>query len=78
MPAMALTCNIDRRGRWVRGVLGGVWVVLALGWWWLGDPSPGWVRWGGIAALTTLGLFMLFEAACGWCAVRALGGRTRI
>ena len=76
---MAFTCNIDRRGRRVRGVVGGVVVLIGVGlaaaaWWTglglaLGVPA---------AAAILAGAFGLFEAANGWCAVRAMGFKTPV
>ncbi|TWT42031.1 hypothetical protein RAS1_31580 [Phycisphaerae bacterium RAS1] len=74
---MALTCNIDRRGRVARGVTGAVFaaggvglivrVVLFGG---------GWTWYAGGALLVCLGAFMLFEARRGWCVARAMGLKT--
>jgi hypothetical protein len=63
--------NIDRPGRKVRAICGAVFLLsgLALGIyvrWWLG------------VAVSLAGAFMIFEAARGWCIVRAMGFRTRI
>ncbi len=60
-------CNIDRRGRLIRGVIG----LLLLG---AGVYLVGWTDhsfWG--AGSIAAGLFCLFEAVRGWCAIRALG-----
>ena len=74
---MALTCNIDRRGRVARLISG--LLVLAIGiamtvtW---AVPSGSWIAWA--AALFTLaaGLFQIFEAWKGWCVMRAMGYKT--
>lgn len=64
---MDFQCNIDRRGRLIRGLLGllalaaGIYLVL-----WTDHDFWGT---GAIAG----GLFALFEAIRGWCAIRALG-----
>ena len=61
--------NIGTSGRLIRGFLG----VLALG-----MAAFAWkngVRWLA-AVLIVAGLFMLFEALRGWCAMRACGVRT--
>lgn len=74
---MPMTCNINRKGRLVRGI-GGI-LVLAAGlsglifhW------PPGW--WGGLLAVgaVLLGAFMMIEARLSWCVMRALGFRTPI
>lgn len=60
-------CNIDRRGRLFRGIIGllllgaGLWLVI-------GTDHDFWGS-GAIAA----GLFCLFESIRGWCAIRAMG-----
>ncbi len=76
---MALACNIDGRGRAVRLRFGFVLLLLAAGLsvlWPLNTGSTlGWVV---SAALAAGGAFALFEARAGWCAVRALGIRTRV
>jgi len=64
------TCNIDRRGRLVRGIFGlvalgaGVWMILQT------DHA----FWG--TGLCAFGAFGIFEALKGWCALRALGIQT--
>ena len=72
-----LTCNIDRGGRWARGLCGLAFLAIAaivllrgLG---IGGAA---VRWtvGIVAAL--LGAFQVFEALAGWCITRALGFKT--
>lgn len=76
---MALECNIDAKGRAVRLAAGVALVLLAssflLAW---AIPAGG----TGLTVLGVLGLavgaFMIFEARAGWCALRALGIKTRI
>ena len=72
-----LTCNIDRPGRWARGLSGLAFLLLAvaalLGW--LGISSAGW-RWTVGAVAAVLGAFQIFEALAGWCITRALGFKT--
>ena len=73
---MGLTCNIDRRGRAIRGIAGllllGCGAAMLLS----ADPS----RNGGMNLLAILlgllGAFMVFEAILGWCAIRAMGKKT--
>jgi uncharacterized membrane protein len=73
---MNMTCNIDPRGRKIRFV-GGilfdgcgaallVWGLLTVG---VGLSVAG-------VVLSLVGGFMIFEAARGWCALRALGIKT--
>jgi hypothetical protein len=76
---MALTCNIDSRGKAVRLRSGIVFlllaVVLALAWALPGRSTSGWIV---AATLAVSGAFSIFEARAGWCAVRAMGIRTRV
>lgn len=72
-------CNICRRGRIVRAVLGAVFIVCAA-MLFLGvlptDSTVG--QWGGGGILAAIGLFCLYEARKSWCAIRALGIKTPI
>ena len=66
-----MQCNINRRGRSVRAWIGGFVtgdgiLLLLFGQWLIGC----------IAILA--GLFVLFEAWKGWCAIRALGLKTPV
>jgi len=76
---MKLPCNIDRRGRAVRGV--GGWVMLLLGaglmviW---AVPAGGACAWTGSVLLLAAGAFCVFESRTGWCVVRAMGFKTRV
>jgi hypothetical protein len=60
--------NIDRRGRMARGGLGVLFLLAA------GCLAP----YAGLLALVFLliGVFTIFEAYRGWCAVRACGIKT--
>ena len=63
-------CNIDRRGRLIRFVAG----LLCLGaaaWLWWGLSDRFWS-----VGLLALGAVAIFEAARGWCVMRAFGART--
>jgi hypothetical protein len=73
------TCNIDQRGKTVRLVLGAVLEstgLLAGVLWYLGWV-PDWSIWPA-AALWLSGMFVIFEALMGWCAIRAMGIKTPI
>lgn len=75
---MALACNIDARGKAVRLRIALVLLALglaALGW---ALASGGSARWTAAVVLLTTGGFTLFEARAGWCALRALGVKTRL
>lgn len=71
-----MQCNIDARGKAVRLIMGilfalaGI-LILALG---------GSAIWSLVAGLCCIGggAFMIFEGAAGWCAVRALGFKTKL
>lgn len=60
-------CNIDRRGRLFRGILG--LLLLGAGLWLVIGTERDFRGSGAIAA----GVFALFEAVRGWCAIRAMG-----
>lgn len=62
--------NIDRFGRRARGIVGILLVLAGIG---LGI----WVRWWLGAIVFLSGAFALFEAARGWCFLRACGIKTR-
>ena len=73
---MNVTCNIDQRGRKIRFVSGilfdGCGAALLV--WGLLTGGVGLIV-GGVA-LSLVGGFVMFEAARGWCALRALGIKT--
>lgn len=52
-------------------------IGLALGVLWFLDMLPGWAIWPA-AAIWISGMFVIFEGAVGWCAVRAMGFKTPI
>lgn len=67
---MRLECNIDRTGRLWRTASGLLCLTAAVGCWWFG-------RCGVAGVLLALALFQFFEAAKGWCVMRAMGFRTK-
>ena len=76
---MPKTCNIDARGRVIRLVWGLILVaggLLLMLFWAL--PAGGWLAW--LVAILTIGsgVFAIYEARAGWCAVRAMGFKTPI
>ncbi|MDF1814290.1 MAG: DUF2892 domain-containing protein [Verrucomicrobiales bacterium] len=64
------SCNIEAKGRWIRGLIGLLLVGLAA-WLWFAKDDTFWA----IGCLC-IGLFSLIEALWGWCALRALGIKT--
>jgi hypothetical protein len=74
---MALTCNIDSRGRLVRLIYGILLslagVCMALLWAWRSGSG---ISWFCSICVIFAGLFAIFEARAGWCALRAIGMRT--
>jgi len=50
-------------------------VVMGVFW---AVPVGGWVPWTVSVAVFVSGLFGLFEARAGWCALRAMGFKTRV
>jgi len=76
---MGLTCNIDARGKRARLINGIVLLLvgllLAFFFAWPRENSLLWI----ISAGCILGGgFCVFEARAGWCAVRAMGFKTRL
>ena len=76
---MALACNIDQRGRAARYRIGFSLVALAALAYVIGSrfsrgPAPLLVA----VLLGAAGVFALFEANRGWCALRALGFKTKL
>jgi len=75
---LGLACNINRKGRWLRAASGTLAIVVACG---IVLADSSWsptLRWAAAAVLALVGAFQIFEAAVGWCAVRAMGYRTPI
>jgi hypothetical protein len=76
---MGLQCNIDAKGKRVRLINGIILLILALAvagfWAW---PTHLIFAWGVAIFLFISGSFVVFEARAGWCALRAMGIRTKI
>jgi hypothetical protein len=75
---MALVCNINARGKRTRLIIGLLLLLAAIlagiwGWW--KGPAIFLIF---AAVLALAGGFSVFEAAAGWCAVRAMGFKTRV
>jgi hypothetical protein len=77
--ALMFTCNIDQRGKTLRLVLGAFLETagLLLGVLWFFKWGPTWLIWPA-AAIWISGMFVIFEAVVGWCAVRAMGFKTPV
>jgi hypothetical protein len=75
---MPLTCNIDKRGRKVRLVIGVILdclgCLMIVG----GILTSEAILLGAGVAACLGGSFMIFEGAAGWCAIRAMGFKTRL
>jgi type IV secretory pathway VirB2 component (pilin) len=61
--------NIGPTGRWLRAAVGIV--LLGVAWWAVGQDRR------LAALLAVLGVFCLYEAARGWCLLRACGIKTK-
>jgi RsiW-degrading membrane proteinase PrsW (M82 family) len=76
---MPLTCNIDANGKKVRLLMGiamlVIALVLAIFW---SRPSETTGPWVVTLIILLIGTFAMFEARAGWCAVRAMGFKTRL
>ncbi len=73
-----MRCNIDARGKSIRLAGGVIACVMALVFLILAGVGV-WDRWAwfvGAGALIT-GVFMVIEGWSGWCALRAMGFKTR-
>ncbi len=74
---MAMTCNIDARGRVARLIFGILVLVVgvALCWFWARGSGSA-VRWTVAIACLVGGAFPIYEARAGWCIMRAMGFKT--
>lgn len=74
-----MQCNIDAKGKAVRliygllmlGIAAAVAVLLII------NVLTAWWVWLIVVGLALLGAFGIYEARAGWCAVRAMGIRTK-
>ena len=74
-----MQCNIDARGKAVRFVVGAVFeaagiLMLALA---FAGVVQSRIAIGAAIAAMFAGLFMVWQGYTGWCAIRAMGFRTR-
>ena len=75
---MPLTCNIDKRGRRLRMIFGIILDTSGCGLIVAGILMSQSVLLGAGVAACVGGSFMIFEAAAGWCALRAMGFKTKL
>jgi hypothetical protein len=74
---MALTCNIDAKGKRVRLIYGLVLLVVGIALIFLWAARAGSLLSWIIAVCCLMGgAFGVFEARAGWCAIRAMGIKT--
>lgn len=76
---MKFACNINQKGRLARLTYGLILIAMGaiVAWRWAA-PGGSAARWIVVAALFVMGIFAFFEAAIGWCAMRAMGFKTRM
>ena len=72
---MSLEGNIESKGRWIRGIMGIVFLGAALALVFLTPPTG--VRRLVVVVLAFGGIFTIYEALRGWCVLRAMGMKTR-
>jgi hypothetical protein len=76
---MALTCNLDSRGKALRLILGIIFVFDGLILLLLRALRTGsTIAWIASIAMILAGAFMIFEGKKGWCVMRAMGFKTPI
>ena len=71
-----MQCNINARGKAIRflgGIILSIIGIVIL----LAGAGRTWSLIAGISCLIG-GAFMIFEGAAGWCAVRAMGFKTKV
>lgn len=71
------TCNINQAGQVIRFLLGFVMFVTGLLLFIIAVPGGG-LWWRLLqSGMMVGGIFLLYEGAMGWCALRAMGFKTR-
>lgn len=75
---MKLTCNIDQRGRKARLLTGIVVDITGMTLLVTGILMDDKTMIVGGVLLSLAGSFMIFEGAAGWCALRAMGFKTKM
>ena len=74
-----MQCNIDSKGKAVRLIWGLLMLAVAAvlaGLILTSVIAGGWV-WALVVGLVLMGVFGIYEARAGWCAVRAMGIKTK-
>ena len=66
-----MQCNIDSKGRKIRGINALILILASLLIWWFSWPT--WI----VVVLGLSGLFSAYEALTSWCVLRALGVKTK-
>lgn len=72
------TCNIDRKGKIYRIVVGDIIISIAVVWFLFTMHAENTFLFVIQALLALIGGFTVFEGVVGWCAIRAMGFKTRI
>jgi hypothetical protein len=75
---MAMACNIKQRGRVLRLLVGFILFFTGTLMFVTSVPAET-AYWRAFdLALAALGVFMMFEGIMGWCALRAMGFKTKL
>jgi hypothetical protein len=72
-----MTCNIDKRGRQMRALIGIILLVGALLWHLAMPEADLWVHLVHLL-VGLIGVFSIFQGLVGWCVVRAMGFKTPV
>ena len=76
---MPLQCNIDAKGKIVRLIYGGVFLIVGISLMFAWASRTGsTLAWAISIALVIGGAFAIFESRAGWCVIRAMGIKTWI
>jgi hypothetical protein len=78
MRQMPLTCNIDAHGKRARLINGLILLALAAGLAVYAFMAGGMIFWIAAGVCLLLGGLCVFEARAGWCALRAMGIKTKL
>ena len=76
---MPFACNINSKGKRLRLINGIILLAIGLASLFLWSlPHSSLIAWIITVLLVLAGAFSIFESAIGWCAVRAMGIKTKI